>query len=65
MRGINFRIELKYIVFLLQLLLLFGFCDICKIDDLEVDVYQVGKENVVIFKCLNFVCIKLVNIWYS
>lgn len=65
MRGTNLRTEPKHIVFLSQLLLLFGFCDICKTDDPEVDVHQAGKENVVTSKCSNPACTKPVNTWHS
>lgn len=64
-KGINLCIELKYIVFFLQFLLLFGFCYSCKIDNLMVDVDKVGIEVVVISICLNFKCFNLKFIWYS
>ena len=65
MRGTNLRTEAKHIVFLSQLLLLFGFCHICKTDNPKVDVHQVGTEAVVTSKCSNPKCTKPVNTWHS
>lgn len=65
MRGKNLRTEPKHIVFLSQLLLLFGFCHSCKTDNPTVDVNQVGTEAVVTTSCSNPKCEKPNNTWHS
>ena len=65
MQGTNLRTEPKHIVFLSQLLLLFGFCHSCKHDNPMVDVHQVGTEAVVTTNCSNLKCPKPRHVWHS
>ena len=65
MRGTNLRTEPKHIVFMSQLLLLFGFCHNCKRDNPMVDVQQVGTEAVVTTNCSNPKCPKPRHTWHS
>ena len=65
MQGTNLRTEPKHIVFLSQLLLLFGFCHSCKHDNPMVDVHQVGTEAVVTTNCSNLKCPKPRHAWHS
>ena len=62
-KGTNLRKEPKHIVFLTQLLLLFGFCRSCKEDNPQVDVYQVGTQAVVTTTCSNPKCPKPKDTW--
>lgn len=64
-RGTNVRTEPKHIVFLSQLLLLFGFCHSCKADNPMIDVDQVGTEAVVRSNCSNPKCPKPKRTWHS
>ena len=64
MRDTNLRTEPKHIVFLSQLLLLFGFCHNCKRDNPVVDVRQVGTEAVVTTNCSNPKCPKPRHTWH-
>lgn len=64
-KGTNLRTEPKHIVFLSQLLLLFGFCHSCKTDNPMVDVDQVGTEAVVTSTCSNPKCPNPKSTWHS
>ena len=63
-KGTNLT-ELRHIVFLLQLLLLFGFCHSCKADNPMVDVDQVGTEAVVTSTCSNPKCPNPKTTWHN
>lgn len=65
MRGTNLRTEPKHIVFLSQLLLLFGFCHSCWAHNPIVDVHQVGTEAVVTTNCSNPKWPKPRHTWHS
>lgn len=65
MKGKNLHTEPKHIVFLSQLLWLFGFCHSCKADNPMVDVQQVGTEAVVTSNCSNPKCPKPKSTWHS
>lgn len=64
-QGTNIRTEPKHIVFLSQLLLLFGFCHSCKADNPQVDVHEVGTQVVVTTTCSNPKCQKPKGTWQS
>ena len=64
-KGTNLRTEPKHIVFLSQLLLLFGFCHSCKTDNPMVDVNEVGTEAVVTSTCSNPKCPNPKTTWHS
>ena len=65
MKGTNLRTEPKHIVFLSQLLLLFGFCHSCKTSNPMVEVDQVGTEAVVTSTCSNPKCPNPKSTWHS
>ncbi|XP_015759354.1 PREDICTED: uncharacterized protein LOC107338632 [Acropora digitifera] len=64
-QGTNIRTEPKHIVFLSQLLLLFGFCHSCKADNPQVDIHEVGTKVVVTTTCSNPKCQKPKGTWQS
>ena len=65
MKGTSLRTEPKHIVFLSQLLLLFGFCHSCKSDNPVVEADQIGTEAVVTSTCSNPKCPQPKTTWHS
>ena len=49
--GTNLRTEPKYIVFLLQLLLLFQICQLCKSENPEIELHKCGTNISVKSRC--------------
>ena len=55
----------KYIVFLMQILLLFKFCPVCKEDSPQIRSREVGTMLEVKTICKNDLCPKRINVWRS
>ena len=61
----NLRTEPKFMVFLLQLLLLFQFCRLCKADNPLVEKKVVGSNGIVSTKCNNPKCTQKIKMWHT
>lgn len=61
----NLRTQPKFLVFLMQLLVLFKFCHSCKADNPLVETKQVGTMAVIISTCTNKKCKRKDTVWKS
>jgi len=61
----NLRTQPKFLVFLMQLLVLFKFCHSCKADNPLVETKQVGTMAVITSTCTNTKCKRKDTVWKS